>query len=55
VMVSGRENSPGRARAQRRELGASNGTVGVLKDTGHWVVEGRPKEPAEALRTFLWD
>jgi len=25
----------------------------VLKDTGHWVLEERPKETSEALLKFL--
>jgi len=25
----------------------------VLKDTGHWVLEERPKETTEALQKFL--
>jgi len=28
-------------------------TVIVLKDTGHWVMEERPKETTEALAKFL--
>jgi pimeloyl-ACP methyl ester carboxylesterase len=32
---------------------ASNATMVVLKDTGHWVLEERPKETTEALLKFL--
>jgi len=28
-------------------------TVNVLKDTGHWVLEERPKETTDALEEFL--
>jgi len=28
-------------------------TVTVLKDTGHWVLEERPKETTDALEEFL--
>src|SRR5258708_983368 len=41
------------ALAQQMKLVASNVTVVVLKDTGHWVLEERPKETTEALQKFL--
>jgi len=34
-------------------LVASNVTVVILKDTGHWVLEERPKETTDALLKFL--
>jgi pimeloyl-ACP methyl ester carboxylesterase len=34
-------------------LVASDVTVVVLKGTGHWVSEERPKETTEALMKFL--
>jgi pimeloyl-ACP methyl ester carboxylesterase len=34
-------------------LVASNVTFVVLKDTGHWVMEERPKETIAALVKFL--
>jgi pimeloyl-ACP methyl ester carboxylesterase len=37
----------------RRSWVASDVTVVVLKDTGHWVLEERPKETREALLKFL--
>jgi pimeloyl-ACP methyl ester carboxylesterase len=35
------------------KLVASNATIVVLKDTGHWVMEERPKETTAALLNFL--
>jgi hypothetical protein len=28
-------------------------TIVVLRDTGHWVLEERPRETTEALEKFL--
>jgi len=53
VLVIGGEKSLGDALAQQMKLVASNVTVVVLKDTGHWVLEECPKETAEALQKFL--
>jgi pimeloyl-ACP methyl ester carboxylesterase len=53
VLVIGGEKSLGDALAQQVKLVASNVTVVVLKDTGHWVLEERPKETTEALVKFL--
>jgi pimeloyl-ACP methyl ester carboxylesterase len=35
------------------KLVANNVRVVVLKDTGHWILEERPKETTEALLKFL--
>ena len=53
VLVIGGEKSLGDALAQQMKLVASNVTVVVLKDTGHWVLEESPKETTEALQKFL--
>jgi pimeloyl-ACP methyl ester carboxylesterase len=53
VLVIGGEKSLGDALARQMKLVASNVTVVVLKDTGHWVLEERPKETTEALNKFL--
>jgi pimeloyl-ACP methyl ester carboxylesterase len=34
-------------------LVASDVTMVVLKDTGHWVLEERPRETMDALLSFL--
>ena len=39
--------------ARQMKLAASAVTVVVLKDTGHWVLEERPKETTDALLKFL--
>ena len=53
VLVIGGEKALGDALAQQMKLVASNVSVVVLKDTGHWVMEERPKETTEALQKFL--
>ena len=53
VLAIGGEKSLGEALAQQMKLVASNVTVVVLKDTGHWVLEEQPKETLEALQKFL--
>ena len=35
------------------KLVADNVAVVVLKDTGHWILEERPKETTDALVKFL--
>jgi pimeloyl-ACP methyl ester carboxylesterase len=53
VLVIGGEKSLGEALGQQTKLVANDVTVVVLKDTGHWVLEERPKETTEALLKFL--
>jgi pimeloyl-ACP methyl ester carboxylesterase len=53
VLVIGGEKALGDALAQQMNLVASNVTVVVLKDTGHWVLEENPKQTTEALQKFL--
>src|SRR6266852_1022559 len=53
VLSIGGDKSLGNALAQQMKLVATNVTVVVLKDTGHWVLEERPKETTEALEKFL--
>jgi len=38
---------------QQMRLVASDVTMVVLKDTGHWVLEERPRETMDALLSFL--
>jgi len=47
------EKSMGNVLAQQLTLVASDVTNVVLKDTGHWVLEERPKETTDALVKFL--
>jgi pimeloyl-ACP methyl ester carboxylesterase len=53
VLTIGGEKSLGEALGQQAKLVATDATVIVLKDTGHWVLEERPKETTEALQKFL--
>lgn len=53
VLVIGGEKSLGDALAQQMKMVATNVTAVVLKDTGHWVLEERPKETTDALIRFL--
>jgi pimeloyl-ACP methyl ester carboxylesterase len=53
VLTIGGEQSLGEALGQQAKLVATDATVVVLKGTGHWVLEERPKETTEALQKFL--
>ncbi len=53
VLAIGGEKSLGVALAQQMKLVASDVTVVVLKNTGHWVLEENTKETTEALVKFL--
>ena len=53
VLVIGGDKALGDALAKQMKLVASDVAVVVLKDTGHWVLEERPKETTEALQKFL--
>jgi pimeloyl-ACP methyl ester carboxylesterase len=53
VLSIGGEKSLGEKLGQQMKLVASNVTVVVLKDTGHWLMEERPKETTDALVKFL--
>jgi pimeloyl-ACP methyl ester carboxylesterase len=53
VLTIGGEKSLGDALGQQARLVGTDVTAIVLKDTGHWVLEERPKETSEALEKFL--
>lgn len=53
VLVVGGEKALGAVLAQQMMLVASDVTVVVLQDTGHWVLEERPQETTDALLQFL--
>ena len=53
VLSIGGEKSLGNELAAQMKLVADNVSVVVLKDTGHWILEERPKETTEALTKFL--
>jgi pimeloyl-ACP methyl ester carboxylesterase len=53
VLSIGGEKSLGNELADQMKLVADNVTVVVLKNTGHWILEERPKETTDALVSFL--
>jgi len=53
VLSIGGEKSLGVVLGQQTRLVASDVTVVVLKDAGHWILEEKPKETTEALLKFL--
>lgn len=53
VLSIGGDKSLGVQLADQMKLVASDVTVVVLKDTGHWVLEERPRETTDALVKFL--
>lgn len=53
VLAIGGDKSLGDALGAQMKLVASNVTVIVLKNTGHWIMEESPKETMEALLKFL--
>ena len=53
VLVIGGEKSFGAMLAQQLATVASQVTAVILKNTGHWVMEERPKETTDALLKFL--
>jgi pimeloyl-ACP methyl ester carboxylesterase len=53
VLTIGGDKSLGEALGQQAQLVGTDVTVIVLKNTGHWVLEERPKETTDALVKFL--
>ena len=53
VLAIGGEKANGEALGEQAKLVASDVTVVVLKNTGHWVLEENPKETTDALMGFL--
>lgn len=53
VLSIGGEKSLGEPLGQQMKLVATNVTIIVLKDTGHWIMEERPQETMDALIKFL--
>ena len=52
LSIAGEKASAG-ALGPQMKLVATDVTIVVLKDTGHWVLEERPKETMEAIVNFL--
>jgi pimeloyl-ACP methyl ester carboxylesterase len=53
VLAIGGEKASGTVLGQQMKLVATNATMIVLKNTGHWVMEEQPKETTDALVNFL--
>lgn len=53
VLTIGGDKSLGEALGQQAKLVATNVTVVVLKNAGHWVTEEQPKQTIDALVKFL--
>ncbi len=53
VLAIGGEKANGDVLGRQMKLVASDATVVVLNDTGHWLMEERPKETIDALLKFL--
>jgi pimeloyl-ACP methyl ester carboxylesterase len=53
VLAIGGDKSLGEVLGQQMKLVASDVTVVVLKNTGHWVMEEQPKGTTDALTKFL--
>ncbi|HEY6331190.1 MAG TPA: alpha/beta hydrolase [Blastocatellia bacterium] len=53
VLAIGGGKANGEVLGHQAKLVASDATMIVLADTGHWVMEERPKETKDALQKFL--
>jgi pimeloyl-ACP methyl ester carboxylesterase len=53
VLSIGGAKANGAALGAQAKLVASDVTVIVLEDTGHWILEERPEETISALSHFL--
>ncbi len=53
VLTIGGDKSLGEALGQQIKLVATDVTVVVIKNSGHWVLEEQPKQTSEALEKFL--
>ena len=53
VLAIGGEKANGAALGAQARLVATDATVVVVKNAGHWILEENPKETMEALLKFL--
>jgi len=53
VLAIGGEKADGVVLGNQMKIVATDATVVVLKNTGHWVLEENPKETTDALMKFL--
>jgi pimeloyl-ACP methyl ester carboxylesterase len=53
VLSIGGDKSLGEALAAQMKLVATDVTVVIVKDSGHWILEEQPKQTTDALMNFL--
>ncbi|MBA3915406.1 MAG: alpha/beta hydrolase [Acidobacteriales bacterium] len=53
VLAIGGEKANGALLGQQMKLVATDVTVVILPDTGHWLMEERPQETSQAVTKFL--
>jgi pimeloyl-ACP methyl ester carboxylesterase len=53
VLTIGGDKSLGKELGEQAKVVATDATIIVLKNAGHWVMEEQPKETTEALEKFL--
>ncbi len=53
VLAIGGEKANGTLLGEQMKIVATDATMVVLKDSGHWVLEEKPKEATDALLKFL--
>jgi len=53
VLAIGGQKANGQVLGEQMKIVATNATIIVLKNTGHWVLEENPKETTDALMKFL--
>jgi pimeloyl-ACP methyl ester carboxylesterase len=53
VLAIGGEKANGEALGKQARLVATDATVVIVKNSGHWVLEEQPRETVEALEKFL--
>lgn len=53
VLAIGGEKANGQVLGEQMKIVATNATMVVLKNTGHWVLEENPQETTDALMKFL--
>jgi pimeloyl-ACP methyl ester carboxylesterase len=53
VLTIGGDKANGTVLGQQAGLVATDVTVIVLKNSGHWLMEEQPKQTADALQKFL--
>ena len=53
VLSIGGDKSLGKPLAEQMKLVATDVTVVIVKNSGHWILEEQPKQTTDALLNFL--